>query len=251
MNVFEEQAFAARAALLDQLDRDGVESPLRAQLEAIDARLFARLRQEIRDGLRGDALLRTIRSFVPAAQTAGARYDLLDSFLTELLLHRRLPAETKQREAEMVFYQRTPSRFVLELCASAPLTPNDMFYDIGSGLGEVAILVRLLTDATVKGVEFEPAYCDYAHALAAELNLSGITFLNADARDADFSAGTVFFLYTPFTGKLLQRVLDKLRGRKGALFTFGPCTVEIAQSGWARPVTPAPLSDDRLVQWTL
>ena len=40
------------------------------------------------------------------------------------------------------------------------------------------------------------------------LKLERVTFIQQDARAADFSGGTVFYLYTPFTGSILRSVLD-------------------------------------------
>jgi len=50
------------------------------------------------------------------------------------------------------------------------------------------------------------------------------------------SEGTVFYLYTPFTGGILRTVLDRLR-REAArrairVCTFGPCAVTVAEEGW-------------------
>jgi hypothetical protein len=98
--------------------------------------------------------------------------------------------------------------------------------------------VDLLTGATARGVEFEPAYCDYARVCAADLNLSGVEFINADARTADYSEGTIFFMYTPFEGSILQEVLEKLRGESGrrriSLFTYGPCTPQVSRQRWLK-----------------
>ena len=44
-----------------------------------------------------------------------------------------------------------------------------------------------------------------------ELNLSEVDFINVDAREAEYADGTVFFLYTPFEGKMLLEVLGRLK----------------------------------------
>ena len=167
-------------------------------------------------------------------------YDALDTFVNGLLRIDVALEETKQREPDMVFLQPTPVRIVLELVEEANITKDDVFYDLGSGLGQVPILVRLLTGAKTRGIEFEAAYCSYAQQCARRLNLSHVEFMNLDARDADYSDGTVFFMYTPFTGKLLQEVLEKLKGesRKRAIriCTYGPCTPHVSNQSWLRRV---------------
>lgn len=217
MNLLDERNFIARARELDRLEWLGPEAAeRRAQLEAVDDALFARLRAEIRAGAcRGDELLRSIRTYVPEAGS-GETYDDLDVFLAGLLLHAPVPEATKSLDAEMVAYQRTPSRIALELIAQ--LDERDVFYDIGSGLGEVAILANLLSGANSKGIEREPAYVDYARACASDLNADA-QFEAIDAREADYADGTVFFLYTPFRGRMLEEVLAKLKGR---VYAYGP-----------------------------
>jgi hypothetical protein len=212
---------------------------LKHRLEAIDAGLFQRLRADIRGGAcRGAALLELIDTFVECGpdieQTRG--YDSLDSFLNGLLGITAVPAETIAPEPEMVAYQKTPARIMLRLIERAELMGRDVFYDLGSGLGHVPILAHLLSGAPARGVEVEPAYCAVARACAAGLGLQQVTFIQADARVADYVAGTVFFMYTPFEGRLLEEVLGRLReqthGRAIRLITFGPCTPTVIRQAW-------------------
>jgi hypothetical protein len=214
------------------------------RLEDIDDNLFQRLRADIRTGsCTGTALKGLIDQYVGRNSSSSRPqdeigYDSLDMFINGLLLIQAVPTETKAREPEMVSYQQTPARIIFELVEKAYLTGEDVFYDLGSGLGQVPTLVNLLTGATARGVEFEPAYCDYARVCAADLNLSGVEFINADARTANYSEGTVFFMYTPFEGSILQEVLEKLRGESGRrrirLFTYGPCTPQVSRQRWLK-----------------
>ncbi len=219
---------------------------VKRQLEEINDNLFQRLRADIRAGVcPGTALKGLIDEYVGCDSRGGKQqdeigYDSLDVFINGLLLIQAVPIETKDREPEMVYYQQTPARIILELVEKAHLTGKDVFYDLGSGLGQVPILVNLLSGATAKGIEFEPAYCDYARGCAAELNLSRVEFVNVDTRKVDYSDGTVFFMYTPFEGRLLQEVLEKLRGesrrRRIRLFTYGPCTPKVSRQSWLKCV---------------
>lgn len=217
-------------------------------LEAIDVALFQRLRANIRMGhCRGEALLNLIDTYVGRCssnqqdnQVIG--YDALDVFTNGLFPAQALPLETRKKEPEMVYYQKTPARIIFELVEKAHLTNEDVFYDLGSGLGHVSILVNLLSGATTKGIEVESAYCTYATVCAADLNLSRVAFIHADARQANYSDGTVFFMYTPFEGSLLQVVLELLRAeaqnRQITLFTYGPCTLHVSRQSWLTCVDP-------------
>jgi protein-L-isoaspartate O-methyltransferase len=209
---------------------------LHRQWEADNGRLLQRLRERIRDRRYTREGLR--RAFVrcagPARRERG--YDALDQLVAGLLDAGLLPDERAVREPEMVAYQPTPGRAILDLLERADIRAHDVLIDIGSGLGWVVILVALLSEARTVGVEFEPTYCEYARSCAAALNASRASFVRADAREASLANGTIFFLYTPFRGEMLQQVLGRLRAeaeqRPIRVCTFGPCTPEVATARW-------------------
>lgn len=217
---------------------------VKARFEKIDYSLFQQLRESIKTGdCRGAAFRKMIEVYIrdclnsdPVQNKPG--YDHLDTFTNRLLPVQTTPDAVKEREPEMVFYQKTPSRIIFELVEKADFGKGDVFYDLGSGLGHVAILVNLLSGVVTRGVEFEPAYCDYAICCARELNLPDVQFINADARVADYSDGTIFFMYTPFEGRILQDVLERLRleslRRSIRILTYGPCTLEVGAQNWLR-----------------
>lgn len=235
---------AGQSAALNCLSNQA--TALKKRLEGLDKHLFRRLQKLIwtgqytPDGLR--ALLATYMG--PAGISNGSSpatsYDSLDVLTDGLFLKPDSLIEVPTREPEMVYYQKTPARIIWELAAS--LAAHDTFYDLGSGLGQVPMLVRLLTGATAKGVEIEPAYCQHAQACADALRLTRVHFFNADARSLDYADGTAFFLFTPFTGYILQRVLDRLgqvAERKSLkIFSYGPGTQALTQQPWLRLVTP-------------
>ena len=215
------------------------------QLEETNENLFQKLRASIRSGhCTGAELRRQLAEYAGCSSTEIGQgdigYDSLDAFLSGLLLIEGTPGETRERQPEMVFYQPTPARIVLELIERVSLKKEDVFYDVGSGLGQVSMLVNLLSGVRAKGVDFEPAYCDYARRCAKELNLSRVEYINADAREVDYSDGTVFFMYTPFEGRLLQEVLERLKGesrrRKIKVCTYGPCTPQVSRQSWLKRV---------------
>jgi len=208
---------------------------------------FKKLRATIRkEGLTGPSLKAMVKEYAGLEADNdhhdGPCYDNLDIFINGLFYSKGMPLQTKDLEPEMVYYQKTPARVVFDLAESSHLTKEDVFVDIGSGLGQVAFLVHLLAGITARGIEFEPAFYDYARACAAELHLSHVTFINLDARQADYSEGTVFFMFTPFRGAMLREVLEILRReslrRRIKMITYGPCTAEVAGQGWLERLTP-------------
>ncbi len=139
-------------------------------------------------------------------------------------------------DVEMIHYESTPVSAVLELVDRVPLTRGDRFVDIGSGLGQVVLLVHLLTGVDSVGLEVVPAYVEQARGEAASLGIGGVSFSEGDARSADLRGGTVYFLFSPFRGQMLQTVLNRLgqeaRTRRFTVCSFGPCTAQIAGEPW-------------------
>ena len=215
---------------------------IKSELEEIDIKLFQRLRANIRtDGYTGTAFRNLVNEYFDfnaeyKEHLEEPGYDNLDIFINGLFPFRTMPDQTKDLEPEMVYYQKTPARIVFELVEKSHFTREDVFFDVGAGLGQVTILVNLLAGITAKGVEFEPAFCGYASDCAREFNLSNVTFINVDARKADYSEGTIFFMFTPFKGEILQEVLEMLRKesllRKIKIITYGPCTARVALQSW-------------------
>ncbi len=101
---------------------------------------------------------------------------------------------------------------LLRMVDEAHIGASDVFVDIGSGVGRAAAAVQLLTGAAAIGLEIQPALVVASRELAARLK--GIRFSPVEgdaARLAGYvTAGTVFFLYCPFSGPRLEQVLDGL-----------------------------------------
>ena len=206
---------------------------LRASLEAINGRLYAALRQDMRQGR--NAFAPWIDALEPAP--AGDGYDYRDDLVSGVLALDE-PDEVAPLPPEMVFYQPTPARHIFELIRRAALGERDVVMDLGAGLGIVPMLVAMATAARAIGVEREAAYVDAARQCARNLGIARASFECRDAREADFSAATLFYLYTPFTGEVMRSVLDAIRqeaaGRPVRIASFGPCTQVLAAESWLR-----------------
>jgi len=82
--------------------------------------------------------------------------------------------------------------------------------DLGSGLGRVAVLAHLLSGARTRGIEIQAPLVDRAQAMCADLALAAVSFVHGDAGDAELD-GSIFFLYAPFGGATLARVIRRLQ----------------------------------------
>jgi hypothetical protein len=219
------------------------------RFKTANKRVLGGLRRRIKSGRYNTEKLTNILARY-AGPPDGSGYDTLDMIVAGLLGADAPSVERIALEPEMVHYQPTPARVILELIKLTKIGPDDIFYDLGSGLGQVVILATLLSEARATGIEFEPAYVEYARRSAKQLNIPGVEFIQADAREVSLADGTVFFMYTPFRGTMLQQVLKRLaaeaKTRPIRVCTYGPCTAKVAASSWLRPEEGCDLNEQRV-----
>ena len=208
---------------------------LTAELEAINDRLYRDIRAAIRQG-RGADSLRTWRACLHD-DADRENYGPLDTLIAGVLDF-KAPAEVPEPGDEMVFYQPTPAREIFDFIELASITPQDVVMDLGAGLGHVTLLTAICTGARCIGIELQQAYVASARQCADALRIRHAAFIAQDVRLADLSEGTVFYLYTPFTGGILRKVLDVLKheaeGRAIRVCSLGPCTAIVAQEPWLK-----------------
>ena len=215
---------------------------LRTRLEAANAELYQSVRSDIVRGGRPRALLQWLQDSANQNESKsplpGLGFGCRDELVSGVLQLREPDERNLQQAPEMVPYQPTPVRHILHLIAATALAEDDVFVDLGSGLGHVPLLVSMVTGAQSLGIEVEAAYVTSARECAQGLHLSRVRFIPQDAREADLSSGTVFYLYSPFNGSILTDVLSALRmestRRSIIICSLGPCTRTVANETWLK-----------------
>jgi SAM-dependent methyltransferase len=183
-------------------------------------------RAEVQSGaLRGAALLDLLLS-IPLSDR--------DAWADELLGIESPPPDIPDLPHGSVPYLPCGVDEILAMVREAPLRPDDDFVDLGSGLGRVALLAHLLSGARARGVEIQDHLVRRGNARCVALALP-ISFVRADAADIELD-GSVFFLYAPFNGELLTRVLRRLEdvARRRPIVL---CAVDLELRGlpWLQP----------------
>ncbi len=212
------------------------------RLEAASAELYQSVRSDIIRGCQPRALLQWLQDSAsdnePGSPLPGLGFDYRDELVSGVL---QLPEPGEPNllaSPEMVPYQPTPVRHILHLIAAAMVAEDDVFVDLGSGLGHVPLLVSMLTGAQSLGIEMQAAYVVSARECAQNLQLGRVRFIARDARDADLSRGTVFYLYSPFKGSILDDVLGALRResmhKSIKICSLGPCTHRVSDETWLK-----------------
>jgi SAM-dependent methyltransferase len=120
-----------------------------------------------------------------------------------------LPEDGPELPSGCVPYLPCAVDVLLRLVDNVPFHSTDVFVDIGAGVGRAAALVHLLAGVSCVGIEVQSKHIDAARGLALRLGLSRVTFVSGDALQLpeQFSAGSVFFLYCPFSGERLVKML--------------------------------------------
>jgi ubiquinone/menaquinone biosynthesis C-methylase UbiE len=115
-------------------------------------------------------------------------------------------------------YVPCPVSTAQEALHQAAVTCDDVFVDVGSGAGRVALLAHLLTGCGSIGLEIQSGLVRAAQGRADWLNLERVRFVRGDAAKLVrfVPLGTVFFLYCPFGAAHLRGFLDGLEDRARA-----------------------------------
>jgi hypothetical protein len=124
---------------------------------------------------------------------------------------------------------------IADAVLKAGVGPDDVFLDLGAGCGRVAMLVHLLTGARAVGLEIQPGLVAFGRERADALGLDGVELHVGDARVDALPAATVVYLYLPFVGRSLARVLARLeeQARRAPLLVCA-LGVELRRESWLR-----------------
>jgi len=186
--------------------------------------------------LRGAALLELLLSVPPADR---------DVWLDELLGLEEAPPDLPDLPRGSVPYLPSGVEEILAMVREVPVEPDDELVDLGAGLGRVVILAHLISGARARGVEIQEPLVRIASARCAALALPAVSFVHADAADAADADldGSIFYLYAPFNGETLARVLRRLeaiaRRRPIVVCAVG---LELPDVPWLSPRTTSCVS---------
>lgn len=109
-------------------------------------------------------------------------------------------------------YEPCDYPFLIRCLNVLELRPNDVVYELGCGLGRTLCLLARRRIARCVGIELSPEL-----AAGAEANLRSLRGARspaevriADAAFADYTDGTVFYLFNPFGDDTLRAVLERI-----------------------------------------
>jgi SAM-dependent methyltransferase len=154
-----------------------------------------------------------------SGRRAGQRFDAEHGVTTEALvfLGELDPEAIGAALEHATHYEATPVAQAEAMLDASPLPPEAAtFVDLGAGMGRVAMLAARRPFHAVIGVEVSPALVEIARENLVSLRdprsvARDVKIVRADAGAYAFPRGDlVVFLYNPFRGPVLDRVLANL-----------------------------------------
>jgi ubiquinone/menaquinone biosynthesis C-methylase UbiE len=123
-----------------------------------------------------------------------------------------LLGETRGEHARLVRQAAVLNPLTERLFREAGIGPGQRILEIGSGVGEVALLASQLVGPTgaVVGVERDQKTLETARARAVESSLSNVTFVHADV--SDIGADRDLGLFDAVVGRLIVEYLPNAEG---------------------------------------
>jgi len=94
--------------------------------------------------------------------------------------------------------------------------PEDVFWDIGCGMGRMVCVMARGTASQCIGIELFPSLCDIAVRNAKRLRgrKACIGIVCGDAATADLSRGTIYFMFNPFGTATMKQVLARIEASR-------------------------------------
>ena len=167
-------------------------------------------------------------------------FDARDTWVDRVLGLDEPPDDGPELPVGCVPYLPCGVEALIEIVDRAQIGPEDVFVDVGAGVGRAMALVHLLTGAAATGIEIQAPLVDAARALARTVS-PRISSLHGDAAEVvgGIADGTVYFLYCPFGGERLRAVLAALEAISRAR-PFRVCCVDLPlpELDWLDPDPP-------------
>ncbi len=166
----------------------------------------------------------------------------IDPFVSRLFEVHAVPSRETERIAGMVHYLPSPFRSIRELAVR--LGSDDLFVDVGSGLGLVPLLVAWLSGARTRGVEIEPAYHRRAEEIRARFPSLNVELVLSDCRAISYADATFVYVYDTIRDSLLDELLARIRsdssGRVVRFASRGMSTPAFDRAPWLEKLELTP-----------
>ncbi|HSX30693.1 MAG TPA: hypothetical protein VLE99_02150 [Candidatus Saccharimonadales bacterium] len=157
----------------------------------------------------------------------GANYGPQDAAMDELVFGRSLvglekalstgeQAQIRSRHpGELVYVDGetcnwTPYGVLRSIVRHLHPSAKDVVYDLGAGFGTLPIYAGATTDAVAIGIELVHHRVEVARSAIGRLGLGNVEMREGSVLDHDFSDGTVFYMFAPFSPATRNAVMARI-----------------------------------------
>lgn len=117
---------------------------------------------------------------------------------------------SENNDQEQLVYEGTEYDVIREVLTQLNPKANDIVYDLGSGYGRFVLYGAITFPAKFIGIEMVARRNRIAENTKKGLNIPNAEFITGHVMNYDFSEGTLFFLFNPFSKRTLPLVEEKL-----------------------------------------
>lgn len=138
-------------------------------------------------------------------------YENVDGFSLSINERKKLEIEDKS----FVYGEILPESFC-EILEKANINENDIFYDLGSGVGKAVILAKLIFNVKKSvGIEYLTSLFEESQKILEKFNNifnfdNSVEFIKGDFFQVDFSDGTLIFINSTCFSDQQLREIEKL-----------------------------------------
>ena len=174
-----------------------------------------------------------------------------DEWLDRVLGLGELPEDDPELPPGCVPYLPCSVDALLRVVEQARVRASDVLVDVGAGLGRACALFHLYTGASVIGLEIQPRLVRASRELAARLLVTRMSCIEGDAANlaAYVPNGSIFFLYCPFSGERLTKLVASLETiARSRPIRVGCVDLPLPPCPWLIPEPPR--APDVAVYWS-
>jgi SAM-dependent methyltransferase len=146
------------------------------------------------------------------------------------------------------YYMPTSYFDLLKVLRRAGLSSDDIFVDLGSGMGRAVFLASHLGARKSIGLELVPRLHERAEANRRRGHWPNVEFHLGDARESIFPDVTLLWMFNPFGPAIMETMLAKLKEKRTGelrIIYLNPLHDDVLRrSGWLTKVDAVPRSNN-------
>ena len=140
----------------------------------------------------------------------------------------------------MCWFGNLPIELTIDLIDQVKTQPGKSFFDIGSGAGQIVLLMALFTDKMCVGIELNEYLHNKALEASRSLGLQNVEFINSDARTVAYDKADMFYMFSPFYGPVLDEMFSKIeplfKDKSRVMIGAGDFVERLKRTSWLKAV---------------